>query len=247
MKSCHLVQQPTSEDVAVAARDWFVERCADAIAARGKCIVALSGGSTPKRLYELLSEVEEGVIDWAKVHLFWGDERDVPANHADSNYRMVREALLNRLTTKKPTVYRIPTGQQPVERAAREYELKMREFACGAPFHFDVVFLGLGDDAHTASLFPETLALTITDRWVVANQVPKLSTNRVTLTAPILNSARHVAFLVCGANKQWAIDKIQGATRNPALYPAQLIQPEGQLWWFTDESLKMPSQVLAQR
>lgn len=245
MKSSHLVQQPTSEDVAVAARDWFVERCAEAIAARGKCIVALSGGSTPKRLYELLSEVEVGAIDWTRVHLFWGDERDVPANHADSNFRMVREALLNRLTTQKPTVYRIPTGQQPVERAAREYELKMREFACGGPFHFDVVFLGLGEDAHTASLFPETLALTITDRWVVANQVLKLSTNRVTLTAPILNSARHVAFLVCGANKQWAIDKIQGAIRNPTLYPAQLIQPEGQLWWFTDESLKMPSQALA--
>ncbi len=239
MKNSHHVQFPTAEDVAVAARDWFVDRCKQAIDARGKCIVALSGGSTPKRLYELLSEVSEGTIDWPKVHLFWGDERDVPANHAQSNYRMVREALLDRLTAAKPAVYRIPTGQQSVERAAREYELKMREFACGAPFQFDVVFLGLGDDAHTASLFPETLALTITDRWVVANQVLKLSTNRVTMTAPILNAARHVAFLVCGSNKQWAIDKIQGATRNPNLYPAQLIQPEGELWWFTDESLKM--------
>jgi len=240
MKSSHHVQLPTAEDVAVAARDWFVEQCQQAIAARGKCIVALSGGSTPKRLYELLSELSEGMIDWPKVHLFWGDERDVPANHSQSNYRMVREALLDRLKAAKPVVYRIPTGQQSVERAAREYELMMREFACGARFQFDVVLLGLGDDAHTASLFPETIALTITDRWVVANQVLKLSTNRVTMTAPVLNSARHVAFLVCGSNKQWAIDKIMGATRNPTLYPAQLIQPEGELWWFTDESLKMP-------
>lgn len=239
MKSTHKVQRPTFEEVAVAARDWFVTQAQKAIAERGKCIVALSGGSTPKRLYELLAEVDEGSIDWEKIHLFWGDERVVPANHADSNYRMVRVALLDRLKDSMPKVYRIPTGQQAADRAAREYELIMREFACGATFHFDIVLLGIGDDAHTASLFPETHALTVTDRWVVANHVEKLSTTRVTLTAPVLNSANHVAFLVCGSSKQWAIDKILGTNRNPTLYPAQLIHPSGELWWFIDEAIKL--------
>jgi len=239
MKSFHTVQRSTAEEVALAARDWFVEHANQAIVQRGRCLVALSGGSTPKRLYELLAELDEGTIDWSKVHLFWGDERDVPLDHIDSNYRMVRQALLDRLKNSKPIVHRIPTGDQPPDRAAREYELRMREFARGAPFHFDIVLLGLGDDAHTASLFPETLALTITDRWVVANQVEKLSTTRLTLTAPILNAALNVAFLVCGSSKQWAIDKVRGKTDHPTLYPAQLIQPVGELWWFLDASIKV--------
>lgn len=239
MKKTHIVQRPSPEDVAMAARDWFVERCRQSIVERGRCIAALSGGSTPKRLYELLSELNDGDIDWPKVHLFWGDERDVSANHADSNYRMVKESLLDRLTTSKPLVYRIPTGNQSTDRAAREYELIMREFTGGGPFYFDIVLLGLGEDAHTASLFPETMALSITDRWAVANQVEKLSTMRVTLTAPVLNSSQNVAFLVCGESKQWAIDKIRGPHRNPRLYPAQLIQPIGDLWWFVDSAIKI--------
>lgn len=239
MKCSQTVQRPTSDEVALAARTWFVERTKQAIAARGKCLVSLSGGSTPKRLYELLAELGDGEIDWPNVHLFWGDERDVRLDHVDSNYRMVRQALLDRLKTSKPVVHRIPTGDQPADRAAREYELRMREFARGAPFHFDMVLLGLGDDAHTASLFPETMALGITDRWVVANQIEKLSTTRVTLTAPILNAARSVAFLVCGSNKQWAIDKVRGPLQNPNLYPAQLIQPDGELWWFIDDAIKV--------
>ena len=238
MKPSHTVQRTTSDEVAFAARDWFVERTKQAIAERGKCLVSLSGGSTPKRLYELLSQLEPGAIDWPKVHLFWGDERDVPLDHVDSNYRMVKQSLLDRLGDCKPVVHRIPTGGQPADQAAREYELKMREFSRGAPFHFDVVLLGLGDDAHTASLFPETLALSVSDRWVAANYVEKLSATRVTLTAPILNEARNVAFLVCGPSKQWAIDKVRGPCRNPFLYPAQLIEPAGELWWFIDSTLK---------
>jgi 6-phosphogluconolactonase len=238
-KLSQTVQRPNSEEVALAARTWFVERARNAIAERGQCLVSLSGGSTPKRLYELLAELDDGVIDWPKVHLFWGDERNVPLDHIDSNYRMVRQALLDRLKDSKPVVHRIPTGDQPVDRAAREYELRMREFARGAPFRFDVVLLGLGDDAHTASLFPESMALNITDRWVVANQVEKLATTRITLTAPIFNAARNVAFLVCGSSKQWAIDRIRGSIYNPTAYPAQLIQPDGELWWFVDEAIKV--------
>ena len=239
MKCSQTVQRPTSEEVALAARVWFVERVKKAIAEQGQCLVSLAGGSTPKRLYELLAETDEGAIEWSKVHLFWGDERDVPHDHVDSNYRMVRVALLDRLKFSKPVVHRIPTGDQSPDRAAREYELSMREFARGGPFRFDIVLLGLGDDAHTASLFPETTALSITDRWVVANQVEKLSTTRVTLTAPILNSAKSVAFLVCGSSKQWAIDKVRGPRHVPYLYPAQLIRPDGELWWFIDEAIKV--------
>jgi 6-phosphogluconolactonase len=238
-KFSQTIQRPNSEEVALAARAWFVERARTAIAERGTCLVSLSGGSTPKRLYELLAELREGALDWTKIHLFWGDERDVPLDHVDSNYRMVRQALLDRLKESKPVVHRIPTGEQSADRAAREYELRMREFARGAPFRFDVVLLGLGDDAHTASLFPESMAINITDRWVVANQVEKLSTTRITLTAPIFNAARSVAFLVCGASKQWAIDRIRGPIHNPLLYPAQLIQPEGELCWFVDEAIKV--------
>lgn len=234
--STETVVSPDPESTAVAARDWFVERCREAVSSAGGCIVALSGGSTPKRLYELLAELPSGTIDWSKVVLLWGDERNVPAEHADSNFKMVRSALLDRLTGDQPKYYRIPTGETSAEAAAKEYDQLLHELLGKHQPAIDIVFLGLGDDAHTASLFPETQALAVRDRLAVANEVPKLNTTRVTMTASLLNSASHVAFLVCGANKRWALDKIQGSERNTDLYPAQLIQPSGKLWWFLDQA-----------
>jgi len=232
----HSVIDTTPEQVALAARNWFVSVAIMSILQRGQCVVALSGGSTPKRLYQLLAELPVGLIDWSKVHLFWGDERNVPCDHPDSNFKMVREALLDRIAGGKPIVHAIPTdGLTPAE-AALEYERTMRSLAGPNPFVFDVVLLGLGDDAHTASLFPDTTALKILNRWVVENEVPKLNTTRITLTATILNASRHTAFLVCGASKQWALGKIHSAERNSNLYPAQLIRPVGDLWWFMDEA-----------
>lgn len=224
------------EAVAVAARDWFVAKCNEAIQRRGVCWVALSGGSTPKRLYELLAELPIGTIEWSDVVLCWGDERNVGPEHADSNFRMVKQALLDRLTSSLPTVHRIPCGELPAETAADRYEELLRSRAENEVLRFDIVLLGLGDDAHTASLFPETTALSESSRWVVANFVSKLNTTRVTMTADILNAGRDVAFLVCGISKRWALDKIFGNERNSQLYPAQLINPQGQLWWFLDEA-----------
>ncbi len=227
---------PDSESMAMRARDWLVERCHQAIASRGRCMVALSGGSTPKRLYELLAELPEKSIDWSKVVLLWGDERDVGEDHPDSNFRMVRVALLDRLDGVRPQALPIPCGKQSASQAADAYEATLKALAIDGDLKIDIVFLGLGDDAHTASLFPETSAISVKDRWVVANEVPKLKTTRVTLTEPIINNAHHVAFLVCGANKRWALDKIHGSERNPNLYPSQLIQPAGKLWWFLDQA-----------
>jgi len=232
----HSIIQATPEQVALAARNWFVSIAIMSILQRDRCIVALSGGSTPKRLYQLLAELPEGLIDWSKVHLFWGDERNVPSDHVDSNFRMVREALIDRIIGPKPVVHAVPTdGRTPAE-AAINYERTMRQLAGSSPFIFDIVLLGLGDDAHTASLFPETTALKVLNRWVVENEVPKLSTHRITLTAPILNASRNTAFLICGASKQWALGKIHSAERNSNLYPAQLVRPLGDLWWFMDEA-----------
>jgi 6-phosphogluconolactonase len=230
------IVSPDPETTARTVRDWFVDRCRDTVSARGRCLVALSGGSTPKRLYELLAELPDLAIDWSKVILIWGDERDVPEDHADSNYRMVRHALLDRLGQRQPTIHRIPTGSLSADDAANAYEKTLKQVIGVSDPAIDIVFLGLGDDAHTASLFPETTAIEVCDRWCVSNEVPKLNTTRITLTAPLLNNASHVAFLVCGANKRWALDKIHGSERNSALYPAQLIQPSGTLWWFLDQA-----------
>jgi 6-phosphogluconolactonase len=227
---------PDQETVACAVRDWFVDRCREAIIARGRCLVSLSGGSTPKRLYELLAELPASAVDWSKVVLLWGDERDVSEDHSDSNYRMVRLALLDRLGSNKPMYCRIPTGTMKAEEAADAYEATLKEVIGESDPALDIVFLGLGDDAHTASLFPETKALEVNDRWCVANEVPKLKTTRITLTESLLNNASHVAFVVCGANKRWALDRVSESNKNPVLYPAQLIQPSGKLWWFLDKA-----------
>ena len=227
---------PDSESMALQARNWLVERCRESIATRGRCLVALSGGSTPKRLYELLADLPANSIDWSKVVLLWGDERDVGEDHPDSNFRMVRMALLDRLAGDLPQALPIPCGKQLASQAADEYETTLKGLAIDGELKIDIVFLGLGDDAHTASLFPETSAILVKDRWVVANEVAKLKTTRVTLTEPIINNAHHVAFLVCGASKRWALDKIHGPERNPSLYPSQLIQPAGKLWWFLDQA-----------
>jgi 6-phosphogluconolactonase len=225
-----------AEAVAKMACDWFIERCGEAIARKGVCWVALSGGSTPKRLYELLAELPAGLIDWSKVVLCWGDERNVAADHADSNYRMVKLSLLDKLNSSTPTVHRIRCGELSPEDACEAYERLLRSHANDGYLRFDIVLLGLGDDAHTASLFPETSALTASGRWVVSNEVSKLKTTRVTMTAELINAGHDVAFLVCGANKRWALDKIFGHERNPNLYPAQLVAPSGRLWWFLDEA-----------
>ncbi|HTU16933.1 MAG TPA: 6-phosphogluconolactonase, partial [Gemmataceae bacterium] len=188
-----------------AAQEW-VRSTREAVAARGRFTVALSGGSTPKRLYQLLAaEPYRSQVAWDRVEIFWGDERCVPPDHADSNYRMAREAMLAQLPIPAEHVHRIEAERADRDAAARDYEAVLaRVFgiaAGGEPPAFDLILLGMGPDGHTASLFPHTQALDETKRWVVANHVPQLNTDRLTLTRPILSRAREVLFLVAGADK----------------------------------------------
>ncbi|HTU88519.1 MAG TPA: 6-phosphogluconolactonase [Gemmataceae bacterium] len=219
---------------------WEFVHCAgEAIAARGRFTVALSGGSTPKRLYHLLTnEPFRSQVDWGRVEIFWGDERCVPPDHEDSNYRMAREAMLAHLPIPAEHVHRIEAERSDRDAAARDYEaILARVFGVSAgaePPALDLLLMGMGPDGHTASLFPHTQALDETSRWVVANHVPQLNTDRLTLTQPILNRGREVLFLVAGADKAERLAEVLAGPADPKRLPSQSIQPDGQLVWFVD-------------
>jgi 6-phosphogluconolactonase len=205
----------------------------------------LSGGSTPKRLYERLANEELRRLDWSKVHLFWGDERNVSADHVESNFGMVRGAWLDRAMAAQdprclPRFFPVSIAAESPEKIARDYsdllqrELQATEHGGSIP-RLDIVLLGLGDDCHTASLFPETAAVAESEEIFVANYVPKLGAYRYTMTFPLLNAARQIAFLVCGGAKQAALEVLWHGPKQGNLYPAQRIQPQdGDLLWFVD-------------
>ncbi|CAA9435472.1 MAG: 6-phosphogluconolactonase, eukaryotic type [uncultured Rubrobacteraceae bacterium] len=238
--SVHLFETP--ERLAGAAARAFVERAEKATAERGRFAVALAGGSTPKATYEVLARDHAGRVDWPNVHVFFGDERTVPPDHEDSNYRMAREALLDRVPVGP--VHRM-RGELPPDEAAASYEEELREFFGAEPPVLDLIMLGIGGDGHTASLFPETSALEVTDRLVVANPVLKLETIRLTLTAPVLNAAREVVFLVAGGGKAEALEEILEGDADPRAYPAKLVRPPGGPTWMVDRAaaglLKRPA------
>jgi len=201
--------------------------------------LALAGGRTPRDIYALLAEERNGKqigkqIDWNKVHLFWGDERMVPPGHDDSNYRMVREALLNRIEIPAENIHR-PRGEMPPQAAAAEYDDLLRNtFHPGQPI-FDLVLLGLGEDGHTASLFPGTDVLDVTDKLVAAVYVEKLSVWRVTLTLPVLNGAREILFVVSGTGKAEIIKRIMAMKQPDRDVPATLVLPtSGNVRWMLD-------------
>jgi 6-phosphogluconolactonase len=224
------------ESVARAAARRVAELAREAIDERGAFSLALSGGSTPRRIYELLAGDEfRDSVDWRGVHVFFGDERTVPADHAESNYRMANEALLSRVPLPAENVHRVE-GLGDAAANASNYESVMRGFFGGDEWpRFDLVMLGMGDDGHTASLFPGTVALSERRAWVAANWVEKLGAWRVTLTAPAINAARHVLFLVTGAAKAERLREVLKGERDPSRLPSQLIRPhEGALEWFVD-------------
>ena len=227
----HLHETP--EQLAEAAARAFVERAAEAIAERGRFAVAFAGGSTPKATYEILARDHAEQVDWPNVHVFFGDERTVPPDHGDSNYRMARGALLDRVPVG--SVHRM-RGELPPDEAAASYERELKEFFGGELPVLDLVMLGIGEDGHTASLFPETSALEVTDRLVVANPVPRLETTRLTLTAPVLNAAREVLFLVAGGGKAGALAEILEGDADPRTYPAKLVRPPGGPAWMVDQA-----------
>jgi 6-phosphogluconolactonase len=206
-----------------------------AIAEREVCTLVLAGGNTPKPLYQAISEQS---LPWEKIHIFWGDERYVPAEHPDSNQKMAREAWLNRVKIPPSNIHQMPTGSGNPLLDAEKYEQEILEFfdSSGGVFpHFDIVLLGMGDDGHTASLFPHTQALQVNDRLVTVGN--KDGQPRLTLTFPLLNQARCVIFLVTGENKRPALAQIFAPKTDPLTYPASLIQPlNGQLFWLLDYS-----------
>jgi 6-phosphogluconolactonase len=219
-----------------AAADEF-NRCAQvAIAQRGRFAVALSGGNTPRGVYSLLAS-EHRALPWEKIFVFFGDERHVPPDDPESNYRMAAESLLTKVPIPADNVYRV-AAEFPADSAADQYEREIRKFfqlQANAWPRFDLIFLGIGDDGHTASLFPGTEALKEMSRLVVANWVEKFRTYRITFTYPVLNHAAEVLFLVSGAGKAQILSEILTPSRGQ-LYPAQAVQPEdGKLIWLLDQ------------
>lgn len=216
----------------------------EAITRRGRFSIALSGGSTPGPLFDhLASRAFRGRIAWSSVHVFWGDDRAVPPDHKDSNYRLAKERLLDHVPIPPAQIHRVHTELAP-ELAADHYQRLLREFfAAGAPNEpqprFDYLLQGMGPDGHTASLFPHTAALAITDpeRWVVANYVPQIDTWRITLTAPAINAGRNVVFMVEGAGKAERLREVLRGNYRPDELPSQLIAPvDGRLVWMLDEA-----------
>jgi len=236
--------QRVRDEVALCrtAAEAFVHAAAGAIGRTGAFKVALSGGSTPRGLYSLLASdaTLREQIAWKNVHVFWSDERHVPPDHTESNFRMAHEALLAHVPIEPSHVWRMKGEYADASKAADEYEQNLRQVfnpVAGEMPRFDLVLLGLGDDGHTASLFPGTAALKERKRLVVANWVPKLNVHRLTLTAPVLNNASCVIFLVQGAGKAAALKRIIEAPSTPEQLPAQLICPErGRLLWIVDRS-----------
>ena len=218
--------------LATAAAENFVVLAREAIAARGRFLVALAGGSTPRAAYELLAtEPFAASVDWTRVHLFWGDERCVPPDHPDSNYRMARAALLDKVQIPAANVHRMRCELAP-QQAAAAYEREL-EKALGEDGRFDLILLGLGADGHTASLFPGAAALGERERRVLAVYVEKLKAWRVTLTLPVINTARHVIFLVSGTSKAETLARIRAGEP----LPAGLVRPDqGRLLWLLDRA-----------
>lgn len=230
---------PDRETLSFAAAHHFLSVGQAAIMRRGRYMVAFSGGTTPKLLFQRLESPRmQDALNWDVVHVFWGDERCVPPDNAESNYRMAREVLLDHLPIPASNVHRF-MSEMPPEEAALHYREELRaSFGLldeSAPPAFDMVLLGLGSDGHTASLFPETSVLDEHEHWTAAVYVEKLAAWRLTLTPVVLNAARDVLFLVSGESKADILREVLTGNEEDVKYPAQLVKPASKrLYWFVD-------------
>jgi 6-phosphogluconolactonase len=231
---------PDKAAIARRAAQEFVQAAASAVREKGSFNVTLAGGSTPKALYSLLVDdpTLRSQVPWDKMHLFFGDERHVPPDHPDSNFRMATEAMISKAPLKREQVTRIKGEYPDAEQAALEYEKALREYfklKDGEYPRFDLVLAGMGNEGHTLSLFPGTKALHAEGRVVVRNWVGKLYTERITLTAPAACNAAQVIFMVTGADKALALKAVLEGPFEPEQLPAQLLQPKnGKLLWLVD-------------
>ena len=224
------------DTLSVAAAHFFVTECNRCIQENGKFVVALSGGNTPKKLYELLASPPfTRNIPWRRVFLFWSDERFVPHSDADSNYRMVKESLLKGIDIPAKNVFPVPVNGPP-EKAALQYETRIRNFFKGTSPTFDFLLLGVGREGHTASLFPGSELLNERRRWVKEVWVPQKQTHRITFTLPIINKARQILFLVSGREKATVMSKVLANKTTRNLLPVQMVHPtKGNTMWMLDE------------
>ena len=240
------------EELALKAARLFARLADQYVIGCGRFAVVLSGGSTPKAMLSLLAKDPfVDTVPWSSIYFFWGDERCVPPDHSDSNYRMASEALLSKVPVPPANVFRMPAENPDPQTAAEEYGATLSRFFRSSPGatsshatapltnlpRFDLVFLGMGPDGHTASLFPHTSALQAGEQIVVAKYVEKLKTNRITMTAATINNARNVTFLAAGEDKAETLKNVLEGSYQPDLYPSQLIRPRnGALLWMVDEA-----------
>ena len=236
-----------AEALAQAAAQEFARGVEEALKFRKTCTVVISGGSTPKTLYRLLANQQDPSfrtrLPWNQIHFFWSDERHVPPDHPDSNYRMACEAMLSHVPVPSENVHRIRAENPDARQAAEAYEEELvRSFfprgrAAGALPRFDLVLLGMGADGHTASLFPGTATVHEQARMIVAPWIEPFHAYRITMTAPLLNNSTRILFLVSGAEKAETLRTVLRGDFHPELLPAQLIRPtQGSLLWFVDSA-----------
>lgn len=248
MSRSHLQVFAGNPSLVDGAAAFIADAAAKAIAERGLFTLALSGGGTPESVYARLAQGDyRERIAWDRVHIFFGDERCVPPEDARSNYRMVREAWLDHAPIPAGHIHRIRGEDDPAREALRYEQEIAALYRTAALPAFDLILLGMGDDGHTASLFPGTAALREKERWVVAQYVEVMQTWRVTFTAPLINAARCVVFLVQGAGKAQMLWNVRKGPYQPDVWPAQLIEPAGgDLHWLTDATAaaQMPPERL---
>ena len=230
----------TPQELFEVAAEEVVRAATEAVAQRGRFTIALSGGSTPKNLFNLLATNARTVFPWDRTYFFWSDERHVPPTDPESNYRMAEEIMLSKIPVNAGNVFRIAAENPDAAAVAEAYEQTLRKFFQLQPGQvpvFDLILLGMGPDGHTASLFPNTAGLQEKTRLVIANWVDKLKTNRLTMTLPVLNSARTVAFLASGTDKAQVLRTVLEEDAPPEQYPAKLVRPsDGRLMWFVDRA-----------
>jgi 6-phosphogluconolactonase len=223
-------------DLSQSAAAEFIALAVEAVRSKGRFCVALCGGSTPRGLYALLANQPQRSLPWEKIYFFWGDERHVPPDHPDSNYRMAFETLLSKVPIPSENIFRVHAEEMDADTAAREYEQTLTTFFHLQPGEFprfDLMLLGMGPDGHTASLFPRTRALHEKTRLVVANRVETLKAYRITMTLPVLNNSAYVLFLVSGRDKANVLREV--LERRTEELPASLVCPaNGRLVWMVD-------------
>jgi 6-phosphogluconolactonase len=230
----------TPQELFEAAAEVVVRTANASVEQSGRFTIALSGGSTPRSLFNLLATNARSSLPWDRTFFFWGDERHVPPTDPESNYRMADEAMLSKIPVAAANVFRVPAENPDANAAAEAYEQTLRKFFALSPGQmprFDLILLGMGPDGHTASLFPGTAALAEKSRLVVANWVEKFKTHRITFTLPVLNAARCVAFLVSGTDKAPALKAVLEGEAPGEQYPSKLVEPtDGKILWLADRA-----------